>query len=321
MPPEEIRRRVQHREPRGAARTAGAGPVGAAGGRAPVQLGVDAARAVARARLSAGCRLQAAGGQLGGARDEEAAHPLRQPPGAGQGAAGRHHQAARRGARRRHGGRPGADHQRAQALDALPRIATPRSTWGRRRSRASRDFPVFFIGMRRTARGYYEMEFQPLSDARRDAADRRAHRALRAPGRRADPRRAARLAVVAQALEAEAIPSTRTAPAERARDAGPRLPERTGHGEPGRGSYGAGASICPRMAPAGCAGVARFTYQRLASKSAMSMALTAASSSTSARDRPGPWRARSVCRRWCPWRRCRPRRPWHRRRRRRARAR
>ena len=39
--------------------------------------------AVARARLPARCRLQAAGGQLGGARDEEAAHPFRQPPGAG----------------------------------------------------------------------------------------------------------------------------------------------------------------------------------------------------------------------------------------------
>ena len=38
---------------------------------APVQLGVDAARAVARAGLPGGCRLQAAGGQLGRARDED----------------------------------------------------------------------------------------------------------------------------------------------------------------------------------------------------------------------------------------------------------
>src|SRR2546427_141437 len=48
-----------HREPRGPARSPDAGPVGAARGRASVQLGVDAARAVARARLPARRRLQA----------------------------------------------------------------------------------------------------------------------------------------------------------------------------------------------------------------------------------------------------------------------
>ena len=74
--------------------------VGAARGGAPVQLGVDAARPVARARLSAGCGLQAAGRQLGRARDEEAAHPLRLPADPGEGAAGGHHQARQGRARR-----------------------------------------------------------------------------------------------------------------------------------------------------------------------------------------------------------------------------
>ena len=63
-------------------------------------------------------------------------------------------------------------------------------------------FPVFFIGLKRTARGYYEMQLTPLSSRVRQQP-RRAHRALRAPGRGADPRRAGGLAVVAQALEAE----------------------------------------------------------------------------------------------------------------------
>ena len=44
-------------------------------------------------------------------------------------------------------------------------------------------FPVFFIGMRRTARGLYEMSFTPLAAPGRVIAARRAHRALRAPGR------------------------------------------------------------------------------------------------------------------------------------------
>ena len=72
-------------------------------------------------------------------------------------------------------------------------------------------FPVFFIGLKRTARGYYEMQLTPSCKPRRDAAPGRAHRALRAPGRGADPRRAAGLAVVAQALEAEevAVPAAR----------------------------------------------------------------------------------------------------------------
>ena len=52
---------------------------------------------------------------------KKGAHPLRQPPGARQGAAAGHPQASRRGARRGDGGGPGADHQRAQVLDALPR--------------------------------------------------------------------------------------------------------------------------------------------------------------------------------------------------------
>src|SRR5213080_4289465 len=46
-----------HRESRGAPRAPRAGPVGAAGGSPPVQLGMDAARAVPGARLSARCRL------------------------------------------------------------------------------------------------------------------------------------------------------------------------------------------------------------------------------------------------------------------------
>src|SRR6185312_10653137 len=64
----------------------------------------------------------------------------------------------------------------------------------------------------------------------RDAALRRTHRALRAPGRGADPRRTARLAVVAQALEAQALRLPEPRPLSSGRDAGPLLPERTGQG-------------------------------------------------------------------------------------------
>ena len=71
-------------------------------------------------------------------------------------------------------------------------------------ARATR-FPVFFIGLRRTARGHYEMQFTPLSKPGEAIAARRAHRALRAPRRGADPRRPGRLAVVPQALETQEV--------------------------------------------------------------------------------------------------------------------
>ena len=73
-------------------------------------------------------------------------------------------------------------------------------------------FPSFFIGLRRTARGYYEMHLTPLSTPGRGVALGDADRALRAPGRGADPRCTAGLALVAQALEAEevALPQPRT---------------------------------------------------------------------------------------------------------------
>ena len=107
------------REPRGAARAPRRRRLGAARGGPPVQLGMDAARAVARARLSARCGLQAAGGPLGRTGDEEGPQPLRLPPDPGQAAARGHPQARRGHARGGHGGRPGADHERTQALDAL----------------------------------------------------------------------------------------------------------------------------------------------------------------------------------------------------------
>ena len=51
-------------------------------------------------------------------------------------------------------------------------------------------FPMFFIGFKRTGRGHYEMQFTPLCTPGEVLAPGRAHRALRAPGRSTDPRRA-----------------------------------------------------------------------------------------------------------------------------------
>jgi len=51
-------------------------------------------------------------------------------------------------------------------------------------------FPVFFIAMRRRARGLLRDGVPAARRRRRCHAARRAHRPLRAPGRGADPRRA-----------------------------------------------------------------------------------------------------------------------------------
>ena len=64
-------------------------------------------------------------------------------------------------------------------------------------------YAAFFVRLKRVARGHYEVEFVPLAAAGEQLPAGRIHRALRAHGRRADPRGAGRLALVAQALEAQ----------------------------------------------------------------------------------------------------------------------
>ena len=163
------------------ARAARRRQAGAARRRSPVQLGVDAARPVAAARLSRGRGVQAAGRIRGpSARCSPSARASAAGSSPAKDLLAGHHQASQGRARHRHGRGPGADHQRAQALDALPE---PRHgvLHGRGGDRARRRaIPVFFIGMRRTARGFYEMTFKPLVRRRGSAHDGRAHRALRA---------------------------------------------------------------------------------------------------------------------------------------------
>ena len=64
-------------------------------------------------------------------------------------------------------------------------------------------YAAFFAQLRRVARGHYEVRIRAARGGRRAAASRRIHRPLRAHGRGTDPRGARRLAVVAQALEAQ----------------------------------------------------------------------------------------------------------------------
>ena len=67
----------------------------------------------------------------------------------------------------------------------------------------STRYPAFFLAHQAHARGHYEVEFVQDRGGGRAAAGRRIHGALRAHGRGADSRRTRRLAVVAQALEAQ----------------------------------------------------------------------------------------------------------------------
>jgi len=164
LAPAEIRRRVRIVNLEEPQALLAQGQSSAAHRRSPVQLGMDAARPVPRARLPARCRLQAVGERLGGARDEEAAHPLRQPLGA--------REELLLDILRRHG-----------VVRAIAMVADQEPTTSERRywtgflnrdtafymgpeeiARVTR-FPVFFIAMRRRARGYYEMEFLPLAAA------------------------------------------------------------------------------------------------------------------------------------------------------------
>src|SRR5205807_9011513 len=130
-----------------------------------------------------------------------------------------------------------------------------------------------------------------------------ADRALRAPGGGADPLRALRLALVAQALEAEALAlpeprplaglkpprrpaarlqrGTRRAPVTRPpigaqQKAGPRTHARTGQGS--QELQLPGGRICPRSAPPASTGVAMLTCHLPASKWPTSAALMGASS-------------------------------------------
>ena len=69
LSPRELARRVTLKNSEARPRRIGARQTGTSAGRAPVQLGVDAARPLDAARRAGGRRLQAAGRQLGGARD------------------------------------------------------------------------------------------------------------------------------------------------------------------------------------------------------------------------------------------------------------
>ena len=64
-------------------------------------------------------------------------------------------------------------------------------------------YAAFFARLKRVARGHYEVEFVPLAAAGEQLPTGEFTDALCAHGRGADSRRAGRLAVVAQAVEAE----------------------------------------------------------------------------------------------------------------------
>ena len=115
----------------------------------------------------------------------------------------RHHPAAQRAARHRHGRRPGAGVERAQTLAEIPESRLRRFSSAPRKSRAPCATRRSSRSCRRVARGHYEVEFVPLAAAGEQLPAGRIHGALRAHGRGADPRGARRLAVVAQALEAQ----------------------------------------------------------------------------------------------------------------------
>ena len=83
--------------------------------------------------------------------------PLRQPPGAGQGTAGGHHQAPRASCARSRWWPTRSRPRASTSTGRASSTATPPSTWGRRRSRASRASRCSSSDCRRTARGYYEM--------------------------------------------------------------------------------------------------------------------------------------------------------------------
>ena len=118
-------------------------------------------------------------------------------------------------------------------------------------SRVTR-FPVFFLGLKRTAPRLLRRVPHRAGRRGRAAPERRRDRALRAPGRGPDPRLPARLAVVAQALEAEevAVPGARAAPRRRRsaeKDRPARFRVRAGRGKSvrDRGSGCPAPGACP----------------------------------------------------------------------------
>ena len=104
-----------------------------------------------------------------------------------------------------YGRRPGADHQRAQVLDAFPQ-PRHRLLHGSGGDCACHALPGVLHRHASPGARLLRDGVPAARRRRRCHAARRAHRPLRAPGRGADPRRAPRLAVVAQALEAEEVP-------------------------------------------------------------------------------------------------------------------
>ena len=133
------------------------------------------------ARLSRRCGLQAAGESLGGARDVRDPHALRQPADPAPRAAAGHHQASQGRAR-----------AIAMVADQEP-TTSEHKHWMRFLNRDTAfymgaeeiarvtKYPVFFVGMRRTARGFYEIDASSRSRRRGEKLhDRRADRAIRA---------------------------------------------------------------------------------------------------------------------------------------------